>query len=316
MSSSLNLVDPELHPILDALNFNLSDDTLAATREMPIFPPVDLASLPVPLAEHTAPVPDSPDVPLLVLNPPSENVQRSAILYIHSGGMVIGSADEVLQQMPEVALRYDCPVVSVEYRLAPETPFPGPQEDCYAALRWMVDHAAELGIDPARISVMGMSAGGGLSASLCQMARDRNEFSIAGQILIIPMLDWRTGGPQDIYKNPVAGEFIWPADCNQYGWQSLRGDYNVQDSRKGWFSPAEASSLSGLPPAYLFAGALDILVDEDVDYARRLMAAGVPTELHVYAGAVHGFNLVPGTALGTQFQADLDRALSKILNSA
>jgi acetyl esterase/lipase len=134
-------------------------------------------------------------------------------------------------------------VVSVDYRFAPETPIPGPQEANYAALLWLAGHAHELGVDPARIVIMGESAGGGLAASLAQMARDGGGPKPAGQVLIYPMLDWRTGGADCPYRNRHTGEWLWTREKNRFGWECLRGEYAPTDERKGWFSPALAEDL-------------------------------------------------------------------------
>jgi acetyl esterase len=183
---------------------------------------------------------NAPPVRLLVFNPPSESRMRASILHIHGGGMILGTADMSLASAPLIALMNDVVIVSVDYRLAPETPFPGPQEDCYAGLQWLVANAKELGVDPAKISVMGESAGGGLAAALAHIVRDRGEVNLAGQILIYPMLDHRTGGPVCQHNNPMTGEFIWTSALNQFGWEALRGDYQVDDNRAGWFSPSRA----------------------------------------------------------------------------
>jgi len=247
------------------------------------------------------------------MNPPSTQTGRAAILHIHGGGMVVGVADTATVTKCPLALEHDAVVVSVDYRLAPETPFPGPQEDNYAALLWLVGHASELGVDPARIVVMGESAGGGLAASLSQMTRDRGGPKLAGQVLIYPMLDWRTGGPECQHNNRHTGEWIWTRAKNRFGWEALRGDYEPSDDRKGWFSPTLADDLSGLPLAYIATGALDLFLDEDLAYARRLIDAGVPCELHVYPGAIHGFEMVPETTLAAQAAADLKRGLKRLL---
>jgi acetyl esterase/lipase len=132
-------------------------------------------------------------------------------------------------------------------------------------------------------------------------------------VLIYPMLDWRTGGPDDPHKNRHTGEFIWTREKNRYGWEALRGSYQPSDARKGWFSPALADDLSGVAPAYISTGALDLFLDEDLDYARRLVDAGVRTELHVYPGAIHAFEMVPGTGLAEQAAMDLRRGLARLL---
>jgi acetyl esterase len=310
-----HLVDPEIAPIIEVLGeIDINADSLPMIRSG--FGAI-LPDAPPPLLEpvfHQANGRDgAPDVLLYVYTPPGKRPDRPAILHIHGGGMVIGSAAMSLTSMPPIALACDAVVVSVEYRLAPETPFPGPQEDCYAALEWMVGNAAKLGIDPHRIVTMGESAGGGLAAALAHMVRDRAEFALSGQILIYPMLDHRTGGPLCPWRNPTSGEFIWKPHNNQFGWESLRGDYTMDDDRKGWFSPAVASSLSGLPPAYISVGTLDLFIDENLDYARRLSAAGVAVELHTYPGAIHAFDMMHDAAVAKRSMAHLWDALARML---
>lgn len=315
MSISRHLVDPEIVEMLDMPPLDLTVESLAEIRANPMFTGADLPPPPFPVREAFAPAPDGPDVRILVIDPPSQARDRGAVLYIHGGGMVVGSADSSLDTMPQLALVHDCVVISVDYRLAPETPFPGPQEDNYAALLWLVEHAHDLGVDPSRIVAMGGSAGGALAAALALMARDRYGPQLAGQVLIYPMLDWRTGGAADRYKNRHTGEFIWTREKNRFGWNALRGSYDPVDERKAWFSPALAEDLSGLPPAFVATGALDLFVDEDLDYARRLIDCGVPTELHVYPGAIHGFDMVPDTSLAEQAAMDLKRGVRRLLRA-
>ena len=311
--TSRHLVDPELEPLLEMPSLDLTPETLPEIRANPMFTGQDVPPPPFPVREAFAAVRNGPDVRLLVLDPPSQAKDRGAVLHIHGGGMVVGTADRAVADKPRLALEHDCLVVSVDYRLAPETPFPGPQEDNYGALLWLAGHAAELGVDPDRIVVMGESAGGGHAAALALMTRDRGGPPLAGQALIYPMLDWRTGGPDDPYKNRHTGEFIWTREKNRFGWEALRGRYNPIDERAAWFSPALALDLSGLPPTYISTGALDLFLDEDLDYARRLVDCGVPTELHVYPGAIHAFDMVPDTGLGEQAAMDLRRGLARLL---
>jgi triacylglycerol lipase len=313
MSVSRHLVDPQIIEMLDMPSLDLTSETLLEIRANPMFSGADLPPPPFPVREVFAPVAGGPDVRLLVMNPPTQSKSRGAVLYIHGGGMVVGSADSSLTDKPQLALEHDCVVVSVDYRLAPETPFPGPHEDCYGALQWLAANASELGVDPRRIVVMGGSAGGGLAASVALMTRDRHGPQLSGQVLIYPMLDWRTGGPDDPYRNRHTGEFIWTREKNQFGWAALRGDYVPADERKAWFSPTLAGDLSGLAPAYISTGALDLFLDEDLDYARRLIDCGVRTELHVYPGAIHAFEMVPDTALAAQAAMDLKRGLERLL---
>jgi acetyl esterase/lipase len=313
MSKTRHLVDPEIAAMLEMPALELTDETLEEIRDNPLFSAADLPPPPFPVSEAFAPSEHGPDVRLVVMNPLSTQTGRAAILHIHGGGMVVGVPDSATVTKCPLALEHDAVVVSVDYRLAPETPFPGPQEDNYAALLWLVGHASELGVDPARIVVMGESAGGGLAASLAQMTRDRGGPALAGQVLIYPMLDWRTGGPECQHNNRHTGEWIWTRDKNRFGWEALRGDYSPTDHRKGWFSPALAEDLTRLPPAYIATGALDLFLDEDLAYARRLIDAGVPCELHVYPGAIHGFEMVPETTLAAQAAVDLKRGLGRLL---
>jgi triacylglycerol lipase len=313
MSKTRHLVDPEILLMLEMPDRVLTHETLETIRHDPLFSGADLPPPPFPVTEAFAPNEHGPDVRLVVMNPPSQQAGRAAILHLHGGGMVVGVPDTATVTKCLLALEHDAVVVSVDYRLAPETPFPGPQEDNYAALLWLAAHAEELGVDPARIVVMGESAGGGLAASLAQMTRDRGGPRLAGQVLIYPMLDCRTGGAECPYRNRHTGEWLWTREKNRFGWEALRGDYSPTGERKGWFSPALADDLANLPPAYIATGALDLFLDEDLDYARRLIDAGVPCELHVYPGAIHAFEMVPGTTLADEAASNLRRGLKRLL---
>ena len=177
----------------------------------------------------------------------------------------------------------------MQYRLAPETPFPGPLEDCYAALRWTHEHAEELGIDPARVGVQGISAGGGLAAALTLLARDRGEFPFAFQLLECPMLDDRQTTP----SIGATGLFVWSAESNEFGWRSYLGDLYGSDDVPPYGAAARAADLEGLPPTCILVGSIDGFRDEDVEYAQRLSQAGVLCELHVIAGLPHAYQLAP-----------------------
>ncbi|EWM11425.1 LOW QUALITY PROTEIN: alpha/beta hydrolase, partial [Kutzneria sp. 744] len=197
------------------------------------------------------------------------------------------------------------PMLAVDYRLAPEHPHPTPVEDCYAGLTWLVEHAAELNVDPARIAVMGDSAGGGLAAGTTLLARDRG-LPVARQILVYPMLDDRT-----TTDDPALAPFLgWSADDNYTGWHALLGDAAGGPEVSSYAAPARASDLSGLPPSYVEVGELDLFRDESVDYARRIAAAGASVELHVHPGCPHGFELIaPDSAVARRARADRLRVL-------
>ena len=205
-----------------------------------------------------------------------------------------------------------CVIVSADYRLAPETSFPGNVEDAYAALAWAATKGAGHGIDPACIGVMGESAGGGLAAALALLARDRGEHRLAFQHLIYPMLDDRTCVLAD--PHPYAGEFIWTTASNHFGWKALLGQEPGAPDISPYAAPARAEDLAGLPPTYIGTAALDLFVEENLDYARRLLRAGVPLELHVYPGAFHAFNIVPGAKVAAAARRDSLEALRRSLH--
>ena len=309
-----HLVDPELLPFIDASpSWQLSTATLASVREMmeQLYGANATGAKPdreIKIAGNAG----TPDVSLLVFTPAGPTRIRPAIYHMHGGGMVLGKAVNMSERIREYVALNDVVVVSVEYRLAPETAFPGPIEDCYAGLVWLFANAPSLGVDPARIAVMGESAGGGLAAALALLARDRNTVRPCAQILVYPMLEHRTGGPDDPHPNEITGQFSWSRESNQYGWASMQGSYNLADDRIGHFSPSRASDLRDLPPAFIGVGALDLFMEEDVDYARRLVRRGVAVECHVYPGAIHGFDFMP-SALERQFVADRTRAIGRLL---
>lgn len=215
----------------------------------------------------------------------------SAALYIHGGGMIFGL--EHVGAMCDLTVRHyvaasEVPMLVVDYRTAPEHPHPTPVEDCYAALTWLAEQASTLGVDPARLAVMGDSAGGGLAAGVCLMARDRGGPAVAQQLLVYPMLDDRPSVP-----DPALARYLtWTYDDNLTGWGALLGDNVGGDDVSPYAAPARANDLTGLPETYLDVGDLDIFRDEDVRYAQRLAAAGVPTELHVHPGCPHIFETV------------------------
>jgi acetyl esterase/lipase len=212
----------------------------------------------------------------------------SAVLYLHGGGMIFGL--EHIGAVYDLAVRdyvaaSGVPMLVVDYRIAPEHPHPTPVEDCYAALQWLAANAATLGVEPARIGVMGDSAGGGLAAGVCLLARDRGGPPIAQQLLIYPMLDDRAHA-----LDPQLLPFLtWTYDDNVTGWAALLGDTAGSDAVSPYAAPARATDLSGLPETYIDVGDLDIFRDEDITYARRLSDAGVPTELHLHPGCPHAF---------------------------
>ncbi|MCB2076814.1 MAG: alpha/beta hydrolase [Novosphingobium sp.] len=228
-----------------------------------------------------------PDVELYVVNSrPGE--RRPAILHTHGGGFVSGSAKASTSMLQDLCRELDCMAVSVEYRLAPETTWQGSLEDSYAGLKWLHDNADALGADPSRIALFGESAGGGHAALLAIAARDRGEVPVAFQCLIYPMLDDRTGSTRQVPDH--VGKIIWNAQKNRFGWECFLGVEPGSANVPASAVPARVNDLSGLPPAFIGVGTIDLFVDEDVDYAQRLNAAGVPVELIVVPGVFHGFD--------------------------
>jgi triacylglycerol lipase len=211
-----------------------------------------------------------------------------------------------------MAMTLGCIIVSVDYRLAPEVRFPGAIEDCYAALAWVFEHATELGVDSQRIGVMGESAGGGLAAALALLARDRGKYRLAFQHLIYPMIDDRTCVTSD--PHPYTGEFTWTAAGNTFGWSSLLSVPPGSDGVSPYAAAARAQDLAGLPPTFISTGALDLFLEEDLEYARRLTRHGVPVELHVYPGAIHGFDMMPTAQVAVSARRDRLDALRRVLH--
>jgi acetyl esterase/lipase len=312
-----HLVDPELVAMLDTVPaLPLTSETLPLIRTslkemMAQTPPTDFSAISV--SERYVPGPKgAPEVRVLVYQPTTATTPLPALLWIHGGGYVIGSADQDDLSVKSIVSAIGCAAVSVDYRLAPETPHPGPVEDCYAALKWLHTHAGELGVDPTRIAIGGASAGGGLTATLALLTRDRGEVPLVFQLLIFPMLDDRTVTATD--PHPYTGEFIWTPEANRFGWTSLLGQEPGGPDVSPYAAAARAEHLEGLPPTFISVGSLDLFLEEDMEYARRLMRAGVPTELHVYPGAYHGFGMVPDAKVSQAAVRDELDALRRALH--
>jgi acetyl esterase/lipase len=288
------LVDPELAALLDQLpNIELTEEIVKQVRAMnqtqklpnsPAFPDIEVTECFVPGPQG------APNVRVLLYQPSAVERPKPALLWMHGGGYVMGSPEQETLMVKQMVSAIGCVGVSVNYRLAPETHHPGPIEDCYAALKWLHTHANELEVDPTRIAIAGSSAGGGLAAALALLARDRGEIPLAFQLLIAPMLDDRTCTLAE--PHPYTGEFVWTRQANRFGWTSLLGLEPGVAGISPYAAAARAEQLEGLPPACINVGALDLFLEEDMEYARRLTRAGVPTELHIYPGAYHGFRMV------------------------
>jgi acetyl esterase/lipase len=316
MNDAMSLLDPELRslaaPVLEGLSAlpPLGPDSLATWRMELRDPPEHLPHVPVEDREILS-QPDGAPIVVHVINArPGSN--RPGVLQIHGGGFVMSSARPQIRGLQELAAELDAAVVSVEYRLAPETTYAGSLADNLSALQWMHDHAAELGVDRGRIAVMGSSAGGGHAAMLAIAARDRGGPPIAFQMLVYPMLDDRTGSSRTVA--PPLGELVWTAQANAFGWRCLLGQEPGGPVAPAGAVPAREADLSGLPPAYISVGGLDLFLEEDIDFARRLALAGVPVELHVVPGCFHGFDgLCPTAPVSQAFTVGIRNALARAL---
>ena len=237
----------------------------------------------------------------------SHPVAGPAVVYLHGGGMIMGSVAGYDRLVAGYVADSGVPFLSVDYRVAPEHPHPTPVEDCFAAVPWLLEHAEQLGVDPARVAIMGDSGGGGLAAGVALLARDRG-VALARQVLVYPMLDDRTTVP-DPELAPLAA---WSFDDNYTGWHALLGDALGTDDVPASAAPARATDVSGLPPTYIDTGDLDIFRDECIEYARRIAATGTNVELHVYPGCPHGFDRIPGLPVAARAFDDRLRVLRSL----
>ncbi|MCZ4095347.1 alpha/beta hydrolase [Streptomyces sp. So13.3] len=318
--------DPELSVALAALGKGprepVTPDNLAARQER------DAVTRPRPTAEDlradgrfevtefSVPgPPDGPDVTLVSARPSGLVGPLPLLYYLHGGAMVMGNAWSVLPRiLREWALPLELAVISVEYRLAPMTRYPGPLEDCYAGLVWAAAHAAELDIDADRIIIGGKSAGGGLAAALALLARDRSGPGALGQLLLSPMLDDRGS---TFSSHQMTGLGVWDLTSNATVWKALLGDRYGAADLPPYAAPSRATDLSGLPPAYVEVGSAEMFRDEDVAYANAIWQAGGQAELHVWPGAYHGFDgLAPRAALSQDARNARTRWLQRLLTQS
>ncbi len=232
---------------------------------------------------------DAPATRVVLYERAGRNRPSGALVWIHGGGLVMGRPEQAHSWCSRLAADLDILVVSVDYRLAPEHPYPAGLTDCDTALTWLAANATDLGVDPGRIAVGGDSAGGGLSAALCQLERDRGGPAICFQLLNYPMLDDRTVLRVD---HQGRGAFVWTPASNRFGWTAYLGRPPSPGDAPRHAAPARTTDLAGLPPAWIGVGDLDLFYEEDVDYATRLEAAGVPCQLHVEPGMYHGADQV------------------------
>ena len=260
------------------------------------------------ISDHRVPTPDGATLLARWYRRPSSET-AAAVLYLHGGGMILGSVPIFDGPVSRYVARTGVPMLSLEYRLAPEHPHPVPVEDAYAGLAWLAGHAAELGVDPGRIAVMGDSAGGGLAAGVAILSRDRKGPAVARQLLIYPMLDDRTTVP-DPHIAPFAG---WSYDDNATGWNALLGPGHEDREVDPSAAPGRLRDAAGLPAAYIEVGQLDVFRDEALRYALTLSQAGVPAELHLHPGVPHEYDAIAFDAdVSRRAQSDRERVLRSL----
>jgi acetyl esterase/lipase len=315
---NLDFVDPELR---DAARLLLrtesgrawTDATLAGIRAHA--PPPAVWRPDVPVEERKIPRGGTQSPLTLYVINARPDARRPGILHTHGGGFILGSARGEVPYLQQIARDLDCVIVSVEYRLAPETTFAGSTDDNYRGLRWAYGNADLLGIDRSKLVVMGESAGGGHAALLALLARERGEVPLAAQVLVYPMLDDRTGSTR--MPPRFMGAVGWNADGNRFGWRSFLGQQPGTRTVPAAAVPARHTDLAGLPPTFIGVGGIDLFVGEDVDYARRLIEVGVPTDLLVVPGAFHGFDRVAtGTAVARRFNKAKYNFLRRVFGEA
>jgi acetyl esterase/lipase len=313
MKLDYDRLDPELTPILAVIPEALSDinrgnieavrEALNAQAQEPPPSSVKVEQEVVATSEY--------DVPVFIYRRESSiaGKPQAALVWIHGGGYILGSAED--ERARKIAETLDCTVVSVDYRLAPEHPFPAGPEDCYAALLWTVANAERLNVDPARLAVGGASAGGGMAAGVALMNRDRGGPKLALQLLLYPMIDNLHDTPSGcITNNPV-----WNQKTSFNAWEMYL-DGVPGEKASPYAAATRATNLEGLPPAYICVGAEDLFRDEDIDYARRLIAAGVACELSVYPGLFHGADsLAPHAAVSRRLEQGFLHALGHRLGA-
>jgi acetyl esterase/lipase len=303
---------PELLPMLNMMpqeNFRKDDIKKLRAGMLEVF---GTSELPAGVAVANKMIPGPEGAPeflrVRIYTPEGTADNRPGILYIHGGGYILGMPEALDAACFRMVTEVGAVVVSVDYRLAPEDPFPAPLEDCYAALRWFSEHAPELGVERDNIAAAGGSAGGGLTAALALLARDRKGPRIAFQAPLYPMIDDRNTTPS---SREFTDPRVWSRDKNLAAWEMYLGPMYGGDVPP-YAAPARAKDLSGLPPAYTIVGGLDLFRDETTDYVTRLMQAGVPVEYHIYPGCFHGFDMFPcdvGRRAEAEFLAALKRAL-------
>jgi acetyl esterase/lipase len=259
-------------------------------------------------ATYFATAPDGTRVELRWYTTDDVAAPGPAVVYAHGGGMILGNLDAYDTLLSWYVAHSRVPFLSVGYRLAPEATDTMLAEDVFAGLTWLIDHASELAVDTGRVAVMGDSGGGAPAAATAILARDR-QIPLARQILVYPMLDDRNQNP-----DPAREPFLtWNYDDNYTAWYAVLGDTLATPEVSPISAPARLTDFTGLAPAYIDTGDLDIFRDEDISYAARLAAAGVPVELHVHPGVPHGWDrIAPESKAARRAFADRIRTLATL----
>jgi acetyl esterase/lipase len=290
------LAEPQFHPELRRAaafipRFSVGPKTAnllrALRRRRPVPPPPAVADVSI-RDEHIA-RPGGDPLRIRIFSPSAAGGPRPALLWMHGGGFIVGHPESDQARSIALCRSLDIVVATVNYRLGPNHPFPQPLEDCHEALAWLHAQAGTLGIDPARVAVGGASAGAGLAAGLALLAHDRGGPPIAFQLLVYPMIDDRTSLRTDIDERRLR---MWSRRSNYTGWRSYLGQEPGGQGIPAYAAPSRREDLSGLPPAWIGVGTCDLFLDEDIAYAARLNAAGVPCTLKMVPGAFHTFDLV------------------------
>jgi len=286
--------------------FRLPDD-LASLREAPVRP--TSSAVAVKITERYISGADGHEMFIKIYEPAKRDGTRlPALLWIHGGGYVLGHPNGEDMICEGFAIASGCVVVSPDYRLAPEHPYPAAIEDCYAALQWVAGAEEALTIDTARIAIGGASAGGGLTAALALLARDRGGPAICFQMPLYPMIDDRNATPS---SHEIEDRRIWNGANNAAAWRMYLGDGQT-GAVSPYAAPSRAEDLTGLPPAYTCVGQLDPFRDETIDYVARLARAGVDVEFHLYPGGYHAFeHIVPDAEISRRAKNDYMNALAR-----
>jgi len=257
--------------------------------------------------------PGAADVNIYLINT-TPGTCKPVIVHTHGGGFVLGEALDDVPDLKFFAAELDCAIITVDFTIAPEATFKQSIAENYAALRWVYENAAQIGVDSRRIAVMGESGGGGHAALLALTARDQGEVPVILQVLVYPMLDDRTGSTRHP-PSPI-GSFVWPPESNRFGWRAFLGQEPGTDDVPRKAVPARYPDLAGLPPTFIAVGQTDLFVEESLEYARRLIDAAVLTELHVFPGAFHGFDYIaPQSRIAKDFLAARLTALRRAFAS-